>query len=195
MKLWWLDVFDATDPDVDGDGAPSTSGTSSLSLPSPSSGDVRATEPSSPPFWPTRALVAVACADGPPSAHERRAVADVVDVAPDIVWRVYRPREVGLPPDGLTARRTLERMALVALVDRDDGVVDDSERMVLRSFARAWGIDDDDLCRRIDAVAVDVAPRDPWTRWVTRLGIRRRRRPASSSSSSFSVLARIPEVR
>ena len=89
--------------------------------------------PTKAPFDEARALIAIACADGPPSEAEEYAVRRHIAVDADGVWRVFRPSEVGMPASALDARRTLERMVAIALVDRSDGVVDASERAVLPS--------------------------------------------------------------
>ena len=72
-------------------------------------------------------------------------------------------------------------MVHVALCDRDDGVLDDSERAVLVGFARAFGVDPGFIDRAVE----ERFPRSFGHR-VARALDRLRRRPRSSSSSSMS---------
>ena len=143
----------------------------------------------------------MACVDGAPNVAERACVIGFVgvDVAAAEAWRVYRPREAGAPRDLLSARRVLERMARVASCDRDDGVVDDSERALLATYARAFDVDDAFVARLWVEVGVDA--RGGVLAWLSQVlstpvsvsSFRRRR--SSSSSSSSSVVVRPWEVR
>jgi hypothetical protein len=89
------------------------------------------------------ALISVALADGALVPQEQAFLVEdsqARGLAPpqSEELRVYRPDEVG-PVGGLLDReRVLERMVKCACCD---GVVDESEVRVLRSYARAWGVD------------------------------------------------------
>jgi hypothetical protein len=210
MKLWWCEAMDA-DSDGDGDalwsddgvaGASARSGSSSSSPPSSLASSSFSSSSSSHAstlacFDEARALAAVACADGPPDARERAAVAVFVGVVDDGVWRVWRPREVGRPGGLVSSQRALTRMVHVALADRDDGVLDDSERTLLRAFARAFGVDEGFVDRAVAA----TLPARGWSRLRCRASALLRSSPLlspllscnlpawSTTSSSWSSLS------
>lgn len=196
MKLWWLDALDA-DGDADGDddmvcrvdgGAPTALAPTAMA----------------PVFDEARALIAMACVDGAPNDRERACVFRFVAVDDSVAWRVYRPREAGMPAGSLAARRVLQHMAEIATCDRADGVLDDSERLLLFTYARAYGISDDDVARllaefverRGGAVARLLAALS--AAWPAAWSVLRRRRSSSSASASSSfasVVVRPREVR
>jgi hypothetical protein len=208
MKLWWLDAID-DGPDALGPGdapAPSRVDVVAATSSAVSSSSASTTTSSSGPDVTARALIAMACADGAPCAAERAFVVDVVgvDAAAAHTWRVYRPREAGPAAGPLGARRVLHQMAQVALCDRDDGVLDDSEKTLLLSYARAYDVALDEVERllvhagaraRGEGLARVFArlSADLSTRLSTRLstGLRAvlRRRSSSSSPSSSSSLS------
>lgn len=144
-----LDVLDALDADLDVDLDVAAVATASDGVTAAGAPVSRRCE-QQPAFCEARALIAVACADGPPNDAERRAVRRAVEVDGDVVWRAHRPTEVGVPASLLEGQRVLSRMVEIALADRDDGVLDESERALLQGFARAFGVDVvfvDDLVR------------------------------------------------
>jgi tellurite resistance protein len=106
------------------------------------------------------ALASVAAADGVVLPIERAFLDDaarskgVVPLADEAV-RVYRADEVG-PVGGLLDReRVLEKMVELAFVD---GELDESERRVIKGFARAWGVDPARVDAWLAAWSVDAAP-------------------------------------
>jgi hypothetical protein len=143
MQFWWLDAMED-----DAGGGPHAALPAEADGPTvcgPSAKDERSVRL----FDEVRALVAMASADGPAGAREQAFVRGLVVVDDALLWRVYRPREAGTPPGPLAARRVLERMVQVALCDRDDGVLDDSERALLGCYARAYDVDDAALERLV----------------------------------------------
>jgi len=197
MKLWWLDALDSLDAldALEGDARRATAASAACADPA------MTVTASTSTFVEARALIAMACVDGAPNERERACVARFVDAG--VAWRVYRPRDAGVPDGALAARRVLERMAHVALSDRDDGVVDDSERALLLTYARAYGVLDDEVARLV-ADHGARARGAGWSRWREALSslVARRRRSSSSSSrsrssslSSVSFAVRPREVR
>lgn len=85
-----------------------------------------------------RALVSVVVADGEVRAVEERVLvrlcAALGTTAPPRPWRVWRPHELGVPPD---PGRVLAGMREVALAD---GEADGTEVRVLEEYARAWRV-------------------------------------------------------
>jgi hypothetical protein len=205
MKLWWLDVLDVLDErgDAGGDAHDGAASDAGGDAHDGAGGSARGAR--SPAFDEVRALVAMACVDGAPDERERACVAAFVGVDVDVIWRVYRPREAGVPAGALAARRVLQRMAEVALSDRNDGVLDDSERALLSTYARAWGVMDDELGRLVAGVqaartgGIGARARAALGALTTRLAARRGRRsptsPSSSSSAFASGVGRVREVR
>jgi hypothetical protein len=185
MKLWWLDALDILAEDDPASSLASAAAASSLS--GSATRCVVGAAPAEATFVAARAFVAMACADGPPGVRERALVAEFVGVDGSVdgamEWRVYRPREAGTPPSSLVARRVLERMAQIALCDRDDGVLDDSERGLLVTYARAYGVDDAALDR---AIAGAGGGRRGWLERLRAWRPLRTRRPASAPPSSPS---------
>jgi uncharacterized membrane protein YebE (DUF533 family) len=156
MKMWMLEALD----ELDG-----TNGPDDLVDGSAPAVDVR--PPSFRPFDEVRALIAIACADGPPCEAEEKAVRRLLPVNDELPWRVFRPSEVGAPASALDARRILERMVGIALVDRADGVLDESERAVLLGFERAFFVEAGCVDAFVDAF-VHAAPRPWWRRLLRR---------------------------
>ena len=95
-----------------------------------------------PPFDPAdvaRALVSVMVADGVVRASEKKFLARMcaewkAPALPESEFRVWRPQEMGLPPD---PQRLLDVMRLMCIVDRE---ADGTEVRILQEYARAWGL-------------------------------------------------------
>lgn len=110
-------------------------GAASLGV-SPQSGvPPQAVEPPLPPPPPddpraeALALLSVAMADGVITPAEARLLSAV-----DAEARVYRPTEMGRPPDPAAVVEKMVRLAWA------DGEVDASEQRVIVEFARAWSV-------------------------------------------------------
>jgi hypothetical protein len=98
---------------------------------------------------PARFLVSVMVADGDLRAGERTFVVRFLErrglppLSPSDL-RVWRPTELGTPPDATLAHELVE--AAVHLMHLDRGR-DGSEWRVIRAFAAAWGVRDDHVER------------------------------------------------
>lgn len=99
------------------------------------------------PRTPARVLVSVMVADGTLRAGERRFIVQFLEreglppLAPDDL-RVWRPSELGPVPEPAMRDRVLEAAVHLMHLDRER---DGSEWRVVRTFARAWGVDDQRL--------------------------------------------------
>jgi hypothetical protein len=106
-------------------------------------------EPDPPwdPRTPARLLASVMVADGSLRAVERRFIAELLErerlapLASDDL-HVWRPSELGAPPDDALRDRLLE--AAIHLMYAD-GQRDDSEWRVICTFGRAWGAPEERL--------------------------------------------------
>ena len=95
-----------------------------------------------PPFGPldvARALVSVMVADGVVRPSEKQFLARMLaewraPALPESEYRVWRPQEMGTPPD---PQRLFDVMRLMCLVDRE---ADGTEVRILQEYARAWGL-------------------------------------------------------
>jgi hypothetical protein len=101
------------------------------------------------PRTPARVLVSVMVADGTLRAGERRFIVQFLNreglpplSAEDL--RVWRPSELGPAPDPAVCERVIEAAVHLMHLDRER---DGSEWRVIRTFARAWGIEDHRLDR------------------------------------------------
>lgn len=117
------------------------------------------------------ALASVASADGEASPDDRAILAraaakrGVPPLEPHEL-RVWRPGEL-LPPPMLEDReRVLEEMLQVAWAD---GQIDESELLVVREFARAWGIDPERVKEWVELYSFGNDNR--FERWFRRLGL------------------------
>lgn len=107
-----------------------------------------------PPFDPadiTRAFWSVILADADLHPREDRLLAQLLPrfgapTLPPAEARMYRPGELGRPPDPAPVLAAMEQLA------RCDGVLDRSEVRVLREFARAWGVGIDEARLRPPSV-------------------------------------------
>ena len=99
----------------------------------------------------TRAFWSVILADAELNPREERLLGALLvrfaaPVLPAPSARMYRPGELGRPPDPGPVLAAMEQLA------RCDGVLDRSEVRVLREFARAWGIVPDEARLRPPSV-------------------------------------------
>lgn len=116
------------------------------------------------------ALASVAAADGEAGPDdlavlERAAQKRGVPLLPLADVRVYRPNEVDPPPTLVDRERVLEEMFQMAW---SDGQMDDSEMRVIKSFARAWGIDPERVREWVELYSFGDANR--FERWFRRIG-------------------------
>jgi hypothetical protein len=111
-------------------------------------GEAPASAPAAPaavdPRLAARVLVSVMVADGTLRAGERRFIVQFLErdgLPPfgDDELRVWRPSELGPPPSPELRDRILEAAVHLMHLDRER---DGSEWRVVRTFARAWGVDD-----------------------------------------------------
>jgi hypothetical protein len=122
------------------------------------------------PYDSLFALASVAAADGQLTQADLEALSAAADrrgVAPLPPHEVYvrRPDEVA-PPGTLDEREALLR-EMFDLAWADDEL-DDSELVVIRAFARAWGVDPHKVTEWTEIVrSVDRGPLD---RWIHRIG-------------------------
>ncbi len=101
-----------------------------------------APEYAAPPWDPehvARALVSVMVADGIVRSSERQFLTRMLaewkaPALPEADYRVWRPQELGTPPD---PKRLLEVMRLMCIVDRE---ADGTEVRILQEYSRAWGV-------------------------------------------------------
>jgi hypothetical protein len=101
-----------------------------------------APRPAADPRTAVRLLVSVMVADGSLRAGERTFVVRFLEreglppLAPEDL-RVWRPAELGAPPDAALCDRALEAAVHLMHLDRER---DGSEWTVVREFARAWSV-------------------------------------------------------
>lgn len=86
-----------------------------------------------------RALVSVMVADGVVRPSEKKLLARLLaewgaPAMPEADYRVWRPQELGTPPD---AAKLLDAMRAMCLVDRE---ADGTEVRILQEYARAWDL-------------------------------------------------------
>lgn len=118
-----------------GEGEPPVAAVAPVDRTAPAPADVRT---------PARLLVSVMVADGTIRAGERRFLVRFLEqeglppfASGDL--RVWRPSELGPAPEPELRDRVLEAAVHLMHLDRER---DGSEWRVIRTFARAWGVDD-----------------------------------------------------
>jgi len=123
-------------------GTPRT--TSSFAIPE---SEVTEQRPVMHPRTPARVLISVMVADGELRPGEIKFIQDFLTAEglgplEDADLRIWRPQELGTPPDHELRARLVEATVHLMHLDRER---DGSEWKVVRSFAGAWGITEDQL--------------------------------------------------